>query len=155
MPKVTFDGINYRMIVNYGVTSLDVKTDLYSDWKEWVQQIENSHWEMAMRAVGGDPTVGSEKLGSTFFLMNGWRIRPYEGDHRLVINGNLYQEFGLSISVPTLGNYKVEVTINNSNLVQALNNNEVAQGVWDTSIENVIVGSFGELIRYRGGGSSL
>jgi len=35
--KVSFDGANRNIYVAEGVTELNVKTDLYSAWKEWSQ----------------------------------------------------------------------------------------------------------------------
>ena len=92
--KVTFDGTASLILVESGITELDVKVDLYSDWKEWALLTDNLKFLPAMRAVGGDPTVGGKYLGATFFLTNGWKIRTWEGDHRLIVNGNLYSEDG-------------------------------------------------------------
>src|SRR3990172_1116667 len=96
MSVVTFDGSNRLIVVDNGVTEIDVKIDLYSDWKEWMLLGDNSRYAQAMRAVGGDPLPGSKQLGSTFFLMNGWKIRPHEASHTLTVNGNLYSEDGSS-----------------------------------------------------------
>ena len=88
--KVTFDGENRLIYVNEGVTELDVQIDLYSAWKEWmVQYPEHAGFLPAMRVVGGDPIGPGRALGATYFLTNGWRLRTWEGDHRLVILGNL------------------------------------------------------------------
>jgi hypothetical protein len=119
MSKVTFDGMNRLIIVDPGITDLDVKIDLYSDWKEWVKVGNNSQYSQAMRATGGDPLPGSKSLGSTFFLMNGWRIRPYEGSHTLNVNGNLYTEEGVSPYVSTLGVYNVMIISTVSSLVDS------------------------------------
>ena len=35
--KVTFDGPNKIIIVNEGVTELDFREDVYSNWKEWLK----------------------------------------------------------------------------------------------------------------------
>lgn len=73
--KVTFDGVNKLILVNPDVTTLDIKTDIYSDWKEWAQAIpDNAVWEAALRAVGGDPTVSGEFAGDIYFLTNGWKL---------------------------------------------------------------------------------
>jgi hypothetical protein len=119
MAKVTFDGDNKLILVNNGITELDVKIDLYSDWKEWVVLSDNSKYEQAMRSVGGDPLTGTQNLGATFFLMNGWRIVPYSGDHRLTITGNLYTDPSGFSPVNTVPGYSIIVEYTVSNLVDS------------------------------------
>lgn len=87
--KVTFDGINRTIIVNDGVTDIDVQIDLYSDWKEWALQRDHLKFEAAMRSVGGDPTVAGNFLGSTFFTINNWKIL-ISNDTNFV--GNLFSD---------------------------------------------------------------
>jgi len=115
--KVTFDGPNKLILVNPGTTLLSVKTDIYSDWKEWVDTnpdgIINSKYLPALRNVGGDPLPGAQYLGDTYFLINGWRIKPYPGSYTLVINGNLYTEEGDTPIVDAdglLNNIRIEFT---------------------------------------------
>ena len=73
--KVTFDGANRIIYVNDGVTSLNIKNDVYSDWKEWVASYsDNAVWPPAIRTIGGDPTVGIERAGDIYFLINGWKL---------------------------------------------------------------------------------
>ena len=72
--KVTFDGVNRLIIVNDGVTEINIQTDIYSDWKEWVQVRDYSKFFAACRTVGGDPTIGGNALGATFFTINNWQI---------------------------------------------------------------------------------
>ena len=118
--KVTFDGPNKLMLVNEGVTEIDVEVDLYSDWKEWAQLYDHGKYLPAMRTVGGDPTTGGRALGATYFLMNGWRVRTWEGDHRLTVTGNLYTEEGEPPFVPVVGPYTTIIESNVSNLVDRL-----------------------------------
>ena len=46
--KVTFDGENKRILVNEGVTDISVKSDIYSNWKEWMQVRENAKYLPAL-----------------------------------------------------------------------------------------------------------
>ena len=73
--KVTFDGLNKLILVNEGVTELDFRVDVYSAWKEWIQDPNqvNAKWEKALDVIGGDPLPGDRVLGTTFFLENGCR----------------------------------------------------------------------------------
>jgi hypothetical protein len=117
MDKVIFDGENKLIIVNFGITDIDVELDIYSAWKRWLLSADNSKYEIALRVVGGDPISEVKTLGATFFLMNGWRIRPYEGNHRLKISGNIFTDpSGDSIIIPTLGNFSVIIEMFVSNL---------------------------------------
>jgi hypothetical protein len=132
--KVTFDGDNSLIIINPGVTTIEVGPDLYSDWKEWMFLYDYNKYEAAMRSVGGDPTVGTQKLGATYFLINGWKIRTWEGDHRLVVVGNLYSDDGQDAFLPTLESHNITITQQVSNLIDQLDNTEIAGLVWDQMI---------------------
>jgi len=113
--KVTFDGTNKLIVVNTNITELNVQIDLYSDWKEWLKEGDNTKFLPAMRTVGGDPTTGTKTVAPYFFLTNGWKIRPYEGNHILTIEGNLFvdepETYGYNSCVPTVGNYNVTINL--------------------------------------------
>ena len=121
--KVTFDGPNKLIIVNDGEITLDTDSDIYGAWKRWLieQDGPTSKYLQAVRTIGGDPTVTGQFVSAYFFLMNGWRIRPYEGDHQLIINGNLYLDAGVSggAFIPTVGDYNVLITQNVANISTA------------------------------------
>ena len=73
--KCVFDGPNKLIIVSDGVTELDIKQDVYSDWKEWVQYGDNSKFLAAIRSTGGDPIAGTTTFtGDVYFLINGWKL---------------------------------------------------------------------------------
>lgn len=111
MADVTFDGSASLIIVNYGVTDLTAQ-DIYSWWKQWVLWEQNANWLHAFSTVGGNPITDVLSVSGYFFLENGWRIRPHEADHKLTIEGNLFTvESGEALTVPTLGNYRVEVSL--------------------------------------------
>jgi hypothetical protein len=157
MAKVTFDGINRLIIINFGETSIDVAIDVYGDWKEWVLQNDNSKYTVAISAIGGDPIGGGRYLGSTFFLENGWKIRPYEGNHVLTVTGNLYTRDGSSPFVPTLGTYNVLTSMQVSNLIDtvsisggSLTIEQIAEAVWNKIIpSSPNTGSYGEHVAGR------
>ena len=119
MNKFTVDGANKLFICNSGVYGFDVQIDLYSDWKEWYLEDNNTKYGEALRTVGGDPLVGGRYLGDTYFLINGWKIRPSEADQRLQIDGNIYSDDGSGVVVQTTGNYNVLVENTVSNLVDS------------------------------------
>jgi len=109
--KVSFNGPSKLIIVNNGETSLDAETDIYSAWKRWVTQLNNAEFLQALRTVGGDPIGGGQEVSPYFFLLNGWRLRPYEGDHQLTVDGNLYVDGGGNPFTPTVGAYNVLVNL--------------------------------------------
>jgi hypothetical protein len=119
--KVTFDWANLLIIVDNGVTELDVQVDLYSDWKEDVKLTDNIKHPPAFRTTGGDPISPTENIGATFFLINGWKIRPQEADHTLILDGNLFTEPSVnSVFQPTIGDFTVVITTKVSSLITGL-----------------------------------
>lgn len=106
-----FDGVNRIIHLTEGTTELDLK-DLYSRWKDWVHSGEGAKFLHAFVVVGGEPVDETRQIYITsyFFLVNGWRIRPQEADHRLkVVNGVILTDIGDSPFIPTEGNYNVLV----------------------------------------------
>lgn len=153
--KCTFDGANKLIIVNPGEEYIDVKVDIYSDWKEWLQTADNLKWDQALRVVGGDPLPGGIYLGATFFLMNGWKIKPAEADGNLTIDGNIYSEDGLNPVVSTEGNYNVRVDMIRSNIINVVDPVEAtvpsaednAAAVWNALVASFnTTGTFGNLV---------
>lgn len=113
---VTFNGSGKLIICDAGTTSLDMK-DVYSRWKQWVITSDNAKYPEAFSAIGGDSLVGGKFLGTTYFLENGWKIRPQEANHTLSVTGNLYSRDGSSPFVSTLGSFNVRIEMQVSNLV--------------------------------------
>lgn len=115
--KVTFDGINKLILINDGETSIDVDNDLYSSWKEWAQVDDYLKFPAAMSSSGGEPTTGNEALGSAYFLINGWKIRPWNGDYELAFIGNLYSDDGANPVIPSTERSNILITRTVSNIV--------------------------------------
>ena len=105
---VSFDGINRLIIAGTGTTALAV-ANIYSRWKEWVAISDNSKFLHAFSVVGGDPTITGQYMTSYFFLENGWKVRPYEGNHVLEVSGIILSRDGQSPFVTTLGDYNVSI----------------------------------------------
>ena len=130
--KVTFDGPNKLIIINEGVTELDVQTDLYSDWKEWNLLENNLKYLSAFNTVGGEPTVAGQRLDVTYFLINGWKLKPYPGSYDLNIIGNIFDVAGGSIKVPadiisTIDN-NISININTSVIVRQVDSGTSTSG---------------------------
>jgi hypothetical protein len=112
MVAATFDGPNLRIILPAGENTINVESDLYSAWKQWVlSDSNNASFPPAFRAsVGGDPLSPGIESGAYFFLQNqdGWRIRPAEENNTVSVIGNLVaEEPTLALTVPTLGAFTV------------------------------------------------
>lgn len=71
--KVTFDGINRLMYVNPDVTSLNLRTELYTSWVNWMELYDNEGFLHAMEYSGLDPIPGGF-TGDIYFLKNGWKL---------------------------------------------------------------------------------
>lgn len=108
--KVTFDGTNKLILINTGETVLDVQRDIYSAWKRWAEQIDNLKFPPALTVVGGDPIDQTNIITPYYFLVNGWRVRPFEGSHNLTITGIILTDNNQDPLVPTLGRWNISVT---------------------------------------------
>jgi len=121
--KVSWDPINKLIYVNEGVKELDAKIDIYSAWKEWTlgsQEYPFPVWRRpAISAIGGEPITPVVNVGSTFFLENGWRIKPWPSGTGYVLNiiGNLFtREAGDN---PVIPESNVTITLERSSLATA------------------------------------
>lgn len=127
---VTFDPVNRRIVpidtLGTGDVELNV-VEIYSEWKTWVVAsgskagIESSATAApAFRYVGADPISDTQNLGTTFFMLNGWRIRPFERNHKLTLVGNIFTDpAGSSVFVNTIGAFTVNTETRVSNLVDS------------------------------------
>ena len=101
---ITFDPVNKRIVLDSAYATAG---QIYSRWKEWVLTGDNTKYEQAFSVLGGDPLGGGLFVASYFFLMNGWRIRPMEADHTLILEGNIAVLGGGVPVVKTLGQFNV------------------------------------------------
>ena len=160
--KVSWDGENKIIYVNEGVTSLDIKIDVYSAWKEWSlsspEEPSPISWPEAISAIGGEPLNDTLNVGSTFFLENGWRIQPFASKtpYILTVNGNIYTReaggnpflFAEGVSVNLTRSNLVDQIVASSTLTEA-DKNAIADKVWGESILGYQTGgtNFGGLVR--------
>lgn len=122
--KVVFDAREKLIYVSEGVTELNVTIDIYSAWKEWkINSPEAPHptaYPNAFSVVGGDDITTTQKLGGTFFLENGWRLKPWPSQegYVLTIDGNLYtREAGGN---PVIPESNVTISLTRSNLIDVV-----------------------------------
>jgi hypothetical protein len=124
MPDVVqFDPATLRIIeIDASGDNALTFQEIYSEWKAWVlADASRLAYPSAFRYVGSDPISETQSLGTTFFLTNGWRIRPAESSHTLTLLGNGYTDpAGDSPVVNTLGAFNVRVIFSVSNLVDSV-----------------------------------
>lgn len=146
--KVTFDGPNKLILVNDNETELDFREDVYSAWKEWVQDPNhnNARWIEAISSVGGDPLPGARVLGTTFFLENGWRMRTWEGNHSLTVTGNVFTREGDPLFVNTIDPWTITINLNTSTLVEALTPDSGDTTITDGDIAAIAANVWSELV---------
>lgn len=118
--SITFDGPNRRIVLGAGKTVVGVR-EIWSRWVDWHSQTDNSKFANAFKQVGGDAIDASAGTSIPIyaFLLDGWRVRPQESNHTLVVNdGVLLVDGGGDPFVDPLGSYVVR--INYSQPVQAI-----------------------------------
>ena len=99
-----FDGPNKLILLEETSVSAD---QIWTSYINWVVVEANTKWPLAITQIGGDSLGGGLYIPLYFFLTNGWRVRPMESSHQLMITGNLFVAEGGSPLVNTLGNYNV------------------------------------------------
>lgn len=110
-------------------TMLDNETsmqEIYSEYKEYFAGTAGSPTSAglglppAIRVIGGDPVTATQDAGITYFMINGWRFKPAEGDHKWTIVGNVFSDpAGQSVFKFTDGPYNVNTETRVSNLVDS------------------------------------
>lgn len=111
MANLDFDGPSKIITLNSGETSVEAQY-IYSEWKRWITEEDNSKYEPAFDTIGGDPLTPGIKAGAYYFLRNdlGWRIRPPEEDTTIYLAGNLTpRDSAYPILISTTGDYNVLV----------------------------------------------
>lgn len=148
--KVVFDGINRLIIINDNETSISIKEDVYSGWKQWTQLRDNAKFLPAIRTIGGDNLGGGQFAGDTYFTINNWRILV---QNSCSISGVIYSD---DFPSPFITPEDTKIVTNNvSNLVQSLgfsgtinaDNELIAKAVWDYLMADIQTsGSVGDRI---------
>ena len=103
---ITFDPGARRIVLDSAATSA---SEVWSRWADWAAAGDNAKYMPALRQVGGDDLGSGLSIPPYLFLLNGWRVRPMEASHLLVITGNLFVDGGGVPVVNTLGAYNVSV----------------------------------------------
>lgn len=151
---ITFDPTSKRIILD--VTSISA-TEIYSRWLDWATLDDNVKYGLVFRQVGSDDLGSGLSIPPYFFLQNGWRVRPMESTHTLVITGNLFVEEGGTPVVPTLGSFNVMVQFTVPVQAQTVSVGgigtvtEVRDAIWQATASNyTTVGSTGSKLNSAG-----
>ena len=143
-----------------GVTSFDVKVDLYNEAKlHWItdndankRRFPFNNPATGLTTVQGGPDIdpaSGTSIPTYVFLENGWRVRPDEANHTLGVTGGvLLVQGGGDPFADTLGAHTVRV--NYQQPVQAIAvgvGGATAQEVWDLLLSNATTpGSLGRAL---------
>lgn len=141
---ISIDGPSRTITLANGETVVSA-AEIYSSWKEWSLNGDNSKFLPAFRVIGGDPLGGGLFAGSYFFLRNdyGWLIKPPEQDIAISINGNLYAEdAGLPLLSSTDGNFNTSIRLQTSSLTQAVSTNGVSASIDVGAIADAVAARF-------------
>lgn len=153
MATITFDGPGKIIDIGYDAPTTTVTAlDIYSRWKDWVLAGNAQYAEAFDLSVGGNDLGGGAALDGYLFLRNdlGWRIRPADQDHVLVITGQL---FGYSTGQPKYLSRATrtiviqEVQSSRAQVVQGGDPASIAAEVWTTSKLTGTDGTMGFALR--------
>lgn len=103
---IVFDPATKRIVLDSASVTA---AELWSRWADWVALSDNAKYLPAFRQAGGDDLGGGLSIPAYMFLLNGWRVRPMEANHALIITGNLFVDGGGVPVVSTLGAFQVNV----------------------------------------------
>ena len=156
----TFDGVNKIIQCNPGTDQFSAST-IYSSWKRWVQQGDNAKYPRAFEdSVGSNPLGGSLLLGSYYFITNGWKIRPQNTDHTLILDGNLFPVPDTAgIFIPTIDPKNVIIAMRTSSLTQQLlieqadpvDELALATAVWDKDVSAINTANYAGTVLKQSG----
>ena len=106
MSKFSYDTDAKLFILDPGVTSLDLKTEFYSQAKlDWQTNLNLNRYRFPIDSIGGQDIGGGVSISAYYSLRFGWRIRPAEENATIAIIGNLITDTGADPFVGTLGTW--------------------------------------------------
>lgn len=141
---IIFDAATKRIVLDSANVSA---TDIYSRWVDWAASDDNAKYGLVVRSVGGDDLGGGLFIPPYFFLQDGWRVRPLEGDHDLLITGNLFVEGGGVPVVRTLGPFQVNVNYTVPVQAQAFSTDGAAGAPTLSQIEQLFLPKLNAILR--------
>ena len=95
---IIFDPINKLIKITSG-TSISA-LEIYNATMDWCDETENMGYTVPIRADGKFWMKEGVYSDSIFRLINGWKIKLYDGTYQFIITGTLLPEEGESRTVP-------------------------------------------------------
>lgn len=146
--KLNFNTATFKVEVTVApdandLIHLDWDVDGWSDAVEdWEASVVKRGHTFPIVAIGGQTTSGG-KLGSTFLLRSPWQIKPYEADHEMIVEGNLFHEDAVTrLVLPTIGEFTVTVNMQTSTLVEVVE--ALAAAEVQVKLDKIVGGVFGQ-----------
>lgn len=149
-PKLNWNTATLRCQVTLAP---DVNDLISLDWDVdgWSRAVDDWETDLTKRghtfpliAIGGQVTSGG-KLGSTFLLRSPWQIEPYEDDHEMIIEGNLFHEDAQTrLVLPTVGAFTVTVNMQTSTLVEVVE--ALAASEVNVKLDTIIDSTLGQKV---------
>jgi len=103
---IVFDPIDKLIKITSGISISALA--IYNAVMDWVDEPENMGYTVPMRAVGKFPMGGGVSSDSIFILINGWKIKLYDGTYQFTITGTLITDDESPRTVsPDSGNVEV------------------------------------------------
>ncbi len=123
--SVTFDGPSKQIQLSASFTDVDVQTDVYSAWKQWVKLSDNAKYLQALRSAGGDPLnpQATQLSGRYFFLLNGWKLvaPPNSASiDQVNIDGNIFSEDGSDIFTTAGSEILIRQTVSSLSTIELI-----------------------------------
>lgn len=103
---IVFDPIDKLIKITSG-TSISA-LEIYNAVMDWCDEPENMGYTVPMKAVGKFPMGLGVNSDSIFILINGWKIKLYDGNYQFTITGTLITDDESPRTVsPDSGNVEV------------------------------------------------
>jgi len=99
MANLQFDPVNKLIKILSPTTEIDA-LDIYSDAMDWADEIQNMSHDVPIQAVGKFALGGGIYSDIIFILVNGWKIKWYNGTYTGVVKGTLITEDESRRTVP-------------------------------------------------------
>lgn len=152
--KVTINTATKIIKMNSGVTSVNVRIDLYSDIKEdWLANANLSRLQFPFIVSGGDSIGGGQVSPSYFFLRFPWTLETSGTGDNVVIETNLYAFDEAQLDTRDPFNILSGDNISNKNSdIPGISDlsTQIISGIFDEQIaSHTISGSFGEWINKK------
>ena len=113
---IQFDAINKWIKITSGteITALAI----YNATMDWCDEQPTISYSVPMSAVGKAPLGGGVYTDSIFILLDGWKIKLYDGTYQFIIFGTVITDDGTPRTVPPdSGNVEVIFQVSSQGII--------------------------------------